>query len=62
VDFARQGSFVAVEQAFFLQSEAIKSPMRADVAAFSDKQALEKTKADIPDGKEMDWNTLKASL
>ncbi|MDX1911651.1 MAG: hypothetical protein SFV22_09220, partial [Saprospiraceae bacterium] len=58
VDFAKKGQFVDVQKAFFLHSEEIKSPMRADVAAFSEKQDMEKIKAGLSESKETDWNTL----
>lgn len=62
VDFKKTGSFVDVQQAFFLQNEAIKSPMRGDVASFSDKKDLETVKAEIGGGKEMVWEEVKGAL
>lgn len=55
VDFAIKGQFVPIEQAFFLQHEAIKSPMRSDIAAFSTRDDREKIKTLLGGGKEMDW-------
>lgn len=60
VDFKKTGSFVAVQQAFFLQNEAIKSPMRGDVASFSDKKDLETVKAEVGGGKDMTWEEVMA--
>lgn len=62
VDFKKTGSFVDAQQAFFLQNEAIKSPMRADVASFADKNDLEAVKAEVGGGKEMTWEELKAGF
>ena len=62
VDFKKSGSFVDVQQAFFLQNEAIKSPMRGDVASFSDKKDLEAVKAEIGGGKEMTWAEVRNSF
>ncbi len=62
VDFKKTGSFVDMKQAFFLQNEAIKSPMRGDVATFSSKQDLEAVKAQIGGGMEMTWEEVKAGL
>jgi copper chaperone NosL len=59
VDFKKTGSFIDVGQAYFLQNEAIKSPMRGDVAAFSDKKDLEAVKAEIGGGTEMVWEDVK---
>lgn len=62
VDFKKTGSFVDVQKAFFLQNEAIKSPMRADIASFSDKQDMEAVKAEVGGGKEMTWEEVKGSF
>jgi copper chaperone NosL len=62
VDFKKTGSFVDVNKAFFLQNEAIKSPMRADLASFSDKKDLEAVKAEIGGGKEMTWGEVQNSF
>lgn len=62
VDFRKSGQFVAVHQAFFLENEAIKSPMRADIACFSQPQDLDAVKAEIGGGKELNWETVRAGL
>ncbi len=62
VDFKKTGTFVAVEKAYFLQNEAIKSPMRGDVASFSDKNDLEAVRAEIGGGKEINWEAVKAGF
>lgn len=55
VDFKKTGQFVDVQRAFFLQTEALKSPMRADIASFSDKNELESTRTQTGGGKILDW-------
>lgn len=62
VDFQKTGSFVAVEKAFFLENEAIRSPMRADIASFSDAADLEAVKTAVNGGISMTWTELKAKL
>lgn len=59
VDFKNTGAFVDVQKAFFLQNDAIKSPMRGDVAAFSTLQDRNAVKAEIGGGKEMNWEEVK---
>lgn len=61
-DFKKAGAFVEVQQAFFLQNEALKSPMRGDVATFSSQNDLSAVKAEIGGGKEMKWAEVKAGL
>lgn len=56
VDFSKKDLFVDVPKAFFLQNEAIKSPMRGDVASFSEKKDLDAVKAEIGGGKELTWD------
>lgn len=62
VDFNKTGSFIAVEKAFFLQNESIKSPMRGDVASFSTQNDLDGVKASLGGGKQLDWTALKAAF
>jgi copper chaperone NosL len=47
VDFATPEKFVDANQAFFLKSENIKSPMASQVAAFSKKEELENVKMEL---------------
>ena len=61
VDFQGNGIFIDVQKAFFLRNEALKSPMRGDVAAFSDKTALETVKSELG-GEAMTWETVKKSF
>lgn len=62
VDFQKTGQFVDVEQACFLQNEALKSPMRGDVASFSSQKDLDAVKATVGGGKEMRWAAVKAGF
>ena len=62
VDFKKSVSFVDVHKAFFLQNEAIKSPMRSDVATFSDPADLAKVKTEMGGGTEMNWEAVRKSF
>lgn len=62
VDFSQKGQFVDVRQAFFLRNEAIKSPMRGDVAAFSSAAGRDAVKQQLGGGEEMDWEGAKQSF
>ncbi|NJL13205.1 MAG: hypothetical protein HC913_09545 [Microscillaceae bacterium] len=42
VDFARPGTLIPVNQAFFLKSEALQSPMAANIAAFGQESTWQK--------------------
>ncbi len=61
VDFKKAGSFVEVEKAFFLQNEALKSPMRGDVATFSDPKTMEAVQAVVGAGKVLTWAEVKGN-
>jgi len=62
IDFNKPDLFVDVRQAFFLQSAAIKSPMRGDVASFSIQKDLEAVKLKVGDGKELLWDVVKSGF
>jgi copper chaperone NosL len=62
VDFNHPGSFVATEKAFFLQSAAMKSPMRGDIACFSTKKDRDAVKIQIGGGIEMAWENVKSTF
>ena len=62
IDFKKAGSFLDVQQAFFLKSEALKSPMRGDVATFSDQQDRDAVKTAIGGGQEMTWEDVKTGF
>lgn len=55
VDFARAGEFVVAQQAFYLHNEALRSPMRGDIAAFSSIPEQHKTQAAVGGGKTLTW-------
>ncbi len=62
VDFKNSPAFVDVEKAFFLKNEAIKSPMRGDVATFSTQADLEKVKAELGGGTVLTWQAVKSGF
>ena len=60
IDFKNPGTFLDVQQAFFLENEAVKSPMRGDVASFATTEDLESVQSKIGNGKAMNWEDVKA--
>lgn len=62
VDFEKPESLVDVKQAFFLQSPALKSPMRGDVATFSTQSELSMVKERVGTGKEIQWDEVKSGF
>jgi copper chaperone NosL len=62
IDFNKTGSFVNVQNAVFLQNEVIKSPMRADIASFSNKSELEAVRAKIGGGSTLNWEAVKKTF
>ncbi len=61
-DFKKAGLLIDINQAFLMHHEAIKSPMRSDIACFSNKKDLESIKAELNGGKEMTWKEVKATF
>ena len=59
IDFKHSPAFLDVKKAFFLHNEVIKSPMRSDVASFSNQTELSAVKAEIGGGTEMTWEQVK---
>lgn len=59
VDFKHQGSFVAVKSGFFLLNPAIKSPMRSDIACFSNQAELDAVKAELKGGDQLQWDAVQ---
>ena len=57
-DFNRANTFIALEQAVFLKSEALKSPMRSDCAAFASAGELEKVQGALGGGRQGRWSEL----
>ena len=56
VDFTKSPAFVDVTKAFFLKNEAIKSPMRGDVATFSEQTDLDAVRKELGGGDVLVWN------
>ncbi|MDX2285108.1 MAG: hypothetical protein NW241_13165 [Bacteroidia bacterium] len=61
VDFLHVNSFVPLEQAFLLRSEAIRSPMRSDLAVFRSAAARDSVRA-RSGGEALDWPTAQRSF
>jgi copper chaperone NosL len=59
VDFAHVGSFIEAPNAFFLNHEALRSPMRSDIAAFSTPEDQKKVQAELGIGKALTWTEVK---
>lgn len=57
-DFNQGGAFIPVKNAYFLLSEAFKSPMRGDIAAFKNESEASKSKP--ADAKTMTWAEVMA--
>lgn len=58
VDF-KTGRLTDVQQAFFLNNEALKSPMRADIACFTEQEHRNGLKTELGGGQEMNWQEVK---
>ncbi len=56
VDYGNESGFVLANEAFYLQSEEIKSPMGSAVAAFSNQQQLTETASKLTQSKAITWN------
>lgn len=56
-DYSNTNKLLPAEELFLLKSESLKSPMRGDVAAFTNKEDLEKV-SDIHGGEELTWDNL----
>jgi copper chaperone NosL len=61
VDF-KSGQLVDVTQSYFLGNEALKSPMRADIACFSNQTDRDALKSELGNGIEKSWPEVKAEL
>jgi copper chaperone NosL len=55
VDYGIESGFVLANQAFYLQSEEIKSPMGSAVAAFSNQQQLTETASKLTQSQAITW-------
>jgi len=56
-DYSNTNKLLPAEELSLLKSESLKSPMRGDVAAFTNKEDLEKV-SDIHGGEELTWDNL----
>ncbi len=56
-DFAHPGKLIPAEEAYYLQSTGLRSPMSLGITAFATKRDLEKLKAEV-DGLELLWSDL----
>jgi copper chaperone NosL len=61
IDFENKDQFLNVNNAYFVVSPQLKSPMNSNAVAFSNKKAAE-IKANQTKGKLLDWSTLNKSL
>jgi copper chaperone NosL len=62
IDYNTKNSFLHVENAAFLENENLKSPMRADVAAFTDDIQRAAAKTQLGGGREMNWSDVRESF
>jgi copper chaperone NosL len=60
-DYNHPGKLIDAKSAFYLISEKIKSPMGANLSAFSSKEDAQKAQKQYG-GKIYDWNQIKAQL
>lgn len=61
-DFNRANSFIMLDQAEFLKSDSLKSPMRSDCAAFTTTEELKKVQSELGGGRQGRWSELANSL
>lgn len=57
-DFNRPNKFIPFEQAIFLESDRLKSPMNSNRAAFATEEELQKTHKEIGGGRYGRWSEL----
>lgn len=58
-NFSVAGEFIKTEDAFYLVSDKIKSPMGLNISAYSNKKSLEETHSKF-DGKILNWKDVQA--
>lgn len=56
-DYVNENKLQPADNMFLLKSESLKSPMRGDIAAFTDQSDLEKVREEHP-GEAMGWEDL----
>jgi copper chaperone NosL len=59
MDFEKQNHFVAVQNAYFLKSPELRSPMGSNTAAFESKDAAQRVNIK---GEVLDWKSLREQL
>lgn len=57
-DFEKPNAFIPVADALFLTSDALKSPMRSDSAAFASEEALRRAQQQLGGGTQGRWTDL----
>lgn len=60
-DYSNPGAMINAQEATYLVSKAIKSPMGAYLSAFSDKEVATKTKEEVG-GKLYNWDDIKSHI
>lgn len=57
INFLNKDQFISADEAFFLKSEALKSPMGSNIAAFENTKQIEKVSADFA-GESLLWGDI----
>jgi copper chaperone NosL len=60
-DFNQPNHFLPLDNAFFLKNDAIKSPMRSDIAAFATEAEMQKVKERLGGGQHGHWAEIAPS-
>ncbi len=58
VDYQRQGQLIPLSSAFLLRHEAVRSPMRSDIAVLSSANARNQLRAALGGGVDLNWQTV----
>lgn len=61
VDYTQPGKLIRAEEAYYLKSDEIRSPMASEVAAFETEKVMLKHKSKLK-GIYLDWGELKAQF
>ena len=56
IDFSHPGVFVDIHKGFFLKNEALKSPMRSDIATFSTEEGRDMVRTQTGGGPTLTWD------
>lgn len=60
VNFTEEGTFAKVQEACFMHSESLTTPMGGKVAAFIRTSSCDSTLKDYPDGQTLNWENVKS--